>query len=151
MASLDVGEAFLKGLTFDKVQQLNGGRKREVCMLLPRATSTQPSGTAILRQIPGFENFSEASDALEMLKGGFGLADAPNLFTSRVDQVFRDAGLERRFPELLQARVEALESLLVRATMSGVALVLGREQIEHNDQEERLARGGARLGPRGRA
>ena len=28
-----------------------------------------------------------------MLKGGFGLIDAPNLFTTRVDQVFRKAGI----------------------------------------------------------
>ena len=102
MASLDVGEAFLKGLTFEEVQQMKGGPKREVCMILPRATSTQPSGAAILRQITGFEDFNEAGDALEMLKGGFGLADAPNLFTSRVDQVFRTEGL---LPTLSERKV----------------------------------------------
>ena len=77
----------------EEVHKLKGGPKREVCMLLPRATATQPSGAAILRQIPGFERFNEAAEALEMLKGGFGLADAPNLFTTRVDNVFKQQSL----------------------------------------------------------
>ncbi len=60
----------------------------EVHMALPRQAASQPSGAAILRQIDGYHDYNEGTEALEMLKGGFGLADAPNLFTSRIDQIF---------------------------------------------------------------
>ena len=89
MASLDISQAFLKGLTFDEVQKIRGGPKRTVSMRLPFAKGGQPSGSALLRQFKGFESFNDALEVLEMLKGGFGLIDAPNLFTSRVDAVMR--------------------------------------------------------------
>ena len=60
MASLDVGEAFLKGLTFEEVQKMKGGFKREVCMALPRQTASQPSGAALLRQLEGYHDFNES-------------------------------------------------------------------------------------------
>ena len=72
---------------------MKGGAKRVVCMALPKQTASQPSGAAILRQLEGYQDCSESTEALEMLKGGFGLADAPNLFTNRVDQIFRQEGL----------------------------------------------------------
>ena len=102
MASLDVGEAFLKGLTFKEVHELKGGTKRVVCMTLPRATASQPSGAALLRQLPEFADFNEGTEALEMLKGGFGLADAPNVFTNRVDNVFKAVEL---MPTLSEGKV----------------------------------------------
>ena len=43
----------------------------------------EPSGSALLRQLKGFEDFNNALEVLEMLKGGFGLIDARNLFTTR--------------------------------------------------------------------
>ena len=88
MASLDVSEAFLKGFTFDKIQERRGGPKRRVSLTLPRCKAGEPSGSSILRTIRGYEDFDESSEVLEMLKGGFGLIDAPNLFTSRVNEVF---------------------------------------------------------------
>ena len=50
------------------------------------------SGVAILRTIKGYEDCNEATEVLEMLKGGFGLTDAPHLFTCRVDEVFVSNG-----------------------------------------------------------
>ena len=41
----------------------------------------------MFRTIKGYEDFNELTEVLEMLKGGFGLIDAPNLFTSRVDEI----------------------------------------------------------------
>ena len=49
---------------------------------------------SILRTIKGFEDFNEADEVLEMLKGGFGLIDAPNLFTSRANEIFVEKGLK---------------------------------------------------------
>ena len=57
-------------------------------MILPRQKVGEPSGVSILRTIKGYEDFNEATEVLEMLKGGFGLIDAPNLSTSRVDEIF---------------------------------------------------------------
>ena len=88
MASLDVSEAFLKGFTFEEIQERRGGPKRRVSLILPRPKAGEPSGVAILRTIKGYEDFNELSEVLEMLKGGFGLIDAPNLFTNKVDEVF---------------------------------------------------------------
>ena len=83
MASLDVSEAFLKGFTFEEIQERRGGPKREVSLILPRPKKGEPSGVSILRTIDGYHDFDEANEVLEMLKGGFGLIDAPNLFTTR--------------------------------------------------------------------
>ena len=57
-------------------------------MILPRPKAGEPPGVSILRTIKGHEDCNEATEVLEMLKGGFGLIDAPNLFTSRVDEIF---------------------------------------------------------------
>ena len=87
MASVDVSEVFLKGFTFEEIQERRGGPKREVSLILPRAKHGEPSGVAILRTIKGYESFNELTEVLEMLNGGFGLIDAPNLFTNKVDEV----------------------------------------------------------------
>ena len=62
-------------------------------MQLPYANKGMPSGVQLLCQFPGFESFDDSLEVLEMLKGGFGLVDAPNLFTTRADTVFRAAGI----------------------------------------------------------
>ena len=58
MASLDVSEAFLKGFTFEEIQERRGGPKREVSLVLPRAKPGEPSGVAILRTIKGYESLN---------------------------------------------------------------------------------------------
>ena len=68
MASLDVSEAFLKGFTFEEIQERRGGPKRRVSLILPRPKAGEPSGVAILRTIKGYEDFNELSEVLEMLK-----------------------------------------------------------------------------------
>ena len=78
MASLDVSEAFLKGLTCDEIQERRGGPKRRVSLILPRVKQGELSGVELLRTIKGYEDFNEATEVLEMLQGGFGLIDAPN-------------------------------------------------------------------------
>ena len=77
-----------KGFTFEEIQARRGGPKRSVSLILPRPKAGEPSGVAILRTIKGYENFNEMTEVLEMLKGGFGLIDAPQLFTNKDDEVF---------------------------------------------------------------
>ena len=94
MACLDVSEAFLKGFTFEEIQDHRGGPRRRVSLILPRSRPGGPSGVSILRTIKGYEGFNEAGEVLEMLKRGFGLIDAPNLFTSRVDEILVAKGIK---------------------------------------------------------
>ena len=68
MASLDVSEAFLKGFTFEEIQERRGGPQRRVSLILPRVKQGEPSGVAILRTIKGHEDFNELTEVLEMLK-----------------------------------------------------------------------------------
>ena len=70
MASLDVSEAFLKGFTFDEIQERRGGPKRRVSLILPRPRQGEPSGVSILRTIKGYDNFNDSVEVLEMLRGG---------------------------------------------------------------------------------
>ena len=61
LASLDISQAFLKGLTFEEVQKVKGGPKRVVSMCLPRARrDIEPSGSALLRQLKGYEDFNDS-------------------------------------------------------------------------------------------
>ena len=84
----------MKGITFDEAQKLRGGPRRTVSMRMPCGKpGVEPSGSALLRQLKGFEDFNDVLEVLEMLKGGFGLIDAPNLFTTRVDTVFKEHGV----------------------------------------------------------
>ena len=55
--------AFLKGLTFEEVQQIRGGEKREVCMDLPKPKSdTLPSGSGLIRQLDGYKDFNPSQE-----------------------------------------------------------------------------------------
>ena len=95
IVSLDISIAFLKGLTFVEVQQIRGGPKRQVSMVLPRGRGgIEPAGSAVLRAIKGFEDFNDATECLEMLKGGFGLIDAPKLFTMKADKVLKQENIK---------------------------------------------------------
>merc|ERR1712197_337843 len=42
MASLDVSEAFLKGFTFEEIQERRGGPRRRVSLILPRSRPGEP-------------------------------------------------------------------------------------------------------------
>ena len=108
IASLDIAMAFLRGMTFDEIQEIKGGPRREVSMQLPRGRpGLEPSGSALLRQCTGFESFDDATEVLEMLKGGFGLVDAPNLFTTRVDNILKAEGM---FATKIDPKIYALMS-----------------------------------------
>ena len=80
----DVGCAFLRGLTFKELSELQGTPVRVVCMELPADSA------ALLRTIPGFETFSLAVEVLELDKPGFGLKDAPHAWGLRFDQRMRE-------------------------------------------------------------
>ena len=87
LLSADVSMAFLKGLTFEEQAQLERTDKRVVYCELPRG------GPDILRELDEFTDFNPACECIEVLKGGFGLRDAPKLLTGKVDQTCISVGL----------------------------------------------------------
>eukprot|EP00971_Amphidinium_carterae_P331793 6465576-Amphidinium_carterae.1 len=87
MRSYDVSAAFLRGLSFDEVSELDGTPVRQVHMDLP------PGGHLILKAIEGFHDFDPVSETLAMLKGGFGLKDAPRLWTRKCTKDFATANI----------------------------------------------------------
>ena len=94
IASMDISCAFLKGLTFEEIAKIKGTPKRQVSMRLPRGRKgCEPAGSRLLRKLEGFQTFCDAIHVLELLKGGFGLVDAPALFTGKVDITLKEKGM----------------------------------------------------------
>ena len=79
--SADVSQAFLKGMSFDEVAKLKGEVKRHVQF------DTPPGSIPILRMLDGYEDFDGGTEVLEMLRGGFGLKDAPRLWNMVFSEV----------------------------------------------------------------
>lgn len=72
--SADISEAFLRGLTFEELQRDGVNELRRVELELP------PGGEQLLCLVPGYSDFTPVTEALVMLKPGFGLKDAPGLW-----------------------------------------------------------------------
>eukprot|EP00973_Karenia_brevis_P087546 12138619-Karenia_brevis.AAC.1 len=53
IASLDIDKAFLEGFTYKKLADATSEQERVVCFTL------LPGSAAILRRLPGFEDFDE--------------------------------------------------------------------------------------------
>ena len=82
--SLDVSQAFLKGLTFEEVAKMLGTPLRSVQLDLPRGAA------ALLQKLPGYDKFNPVIHVLDMIRPGFGLKDAPRLWHLRIDQVLQE-------------------------------------------------------------
>lgn len=82
--SADISQAFLRGLTFEQLLELDPKAKpRQVQFTVP------PGSAGLLRELPGLENFNELTECLEMLRAGFGLKDAPRLWNRLFTRVLR--------------------------------------------------------------
>ena len=84
--SADISQAFLRGLTFEEIKELDGEIKREVQITLP------PGSIPVLRQIKGYEDFDPHTEVLGLLRGGFGLKDAPRLWQKKLQTILEKAG-----------------------------------------------------------
>ena len=91
--SLDVSQAFLKGLTFEQVSRMTDTPLRSVQLVLPKDAAT------LLQKIPGYEKFDPTIHVLDMVRPGFGLKDAPRLWHLRIDEVMRQLGLHPPFSD----------------------------------------------------
>ena len=84
----DVSEAFLRGLTFKELAESPGETLRSVQLILP------PGANSLLRQLPGFEDFDEVNEILDMHKPGYGLKDAPRLWNLALKRVLARLNLK---------------------------------------------------------
>ena len=73
-------------MAFEQIGKLEGEIKREVQLTL------QPGCILVLQQIQGYEDFDPNREVLAMLRGGFGLKDAPRLWQLRLQQALERAG-----------------------------------------------------------
>ena len=87
LKSADVGAAFLKGITFQELHELTGEPLRKVAFDPPRGFDWAFS------ELPGMSSFCPWQHALEMLKPGFGLKDAPRVWRIKLDRALRDTGV----------------------------------------------------------
>ena len=86
----DVGCAFLRGLTFQELADLEGTPVRQVCMELPKCS------VPLLKMLDGYKDFSSVLETLEMLRPGFGLKDAPYAWGRRLDAHMRT--MQKMYP-----------------------------------------------------
>lgn len=75
--SIDVTKAFTKGMTCEELVRLTGEPLRYVEVELTSEDA------ALLRKIPGYENFNVKAEVLKMLKAVHGLKDAPRAWRKR--------------------------------------------------------------------
>eukprot|EP00971_Amphidinium_carterae_P264591 5248710-Amphidinium_carterae.1 len=80
---LDVAQAFLKGCTFQQLVDEYGQAPRKVQFRMPR------EGLAELKRISGFHDLNAETEALNMLRPGFGLNDAPKAWLLRLHSALR--------------------------------------------------------------
>ena len=84
LVSADVSEAFLRGLSFRELEEMDPSKPlREV----------PPGSGELLRCLSGMEDFNESVECLQMLKPGFGLRDAPKLWNLALWKVLLQQGL----------------------------------------------------------
>eukprot|EP00971_Amphidinium_carterae_P272291 5403849-Amphidinium_carterae.1 len=84
---LDVAQAFLKGCTFQQLTELYGQKPRNVQFRMPQ------EGLSELKQIAGFKDMYASTVALDLLRPGFGLNNAPKAWLLRLNSALKSAPL----------------------------------------------------------
>ncbi len=81
ICTADISKAFLQGMTYKEMAELTGEPLREVNFYLPA------SNIALLRKIPGFENFNPQTELLHCERAATGTVDAPRAFSLKLGQI----------------------------------------------------------------
>ena len=79
--TVDVEKAFLQGMTHEEIEASTGEKQRKAYFNLP------PGSAALLRKLPGFEDFDERYECLESTKHGTGTKGAPRAFSLKLSGV----------------------------------------------------------------
>ena len=91
--SLDVSQAFAKGLSFEELARAFGEPLREV------EVDFNKGDVELLRTIPGWENFNPELETIKLLKPIYGLKDAPRAWRKRLHQVLTSWGASQLLAE----------------------------------------------------
>ena len=87
LLSADVSEAFLRGITFEQLHQLDKSQPLRIVEIpLP------PGTEQLVQALPGMEGYNPHTECLSLLKPGFGLKDAPRLWNLALHQVLDQGG-----------------------------------------------------------
>ena len=86
--AVDIGKAFLQGLTFSEMNKSTGEPEQHLSFPVPAGTAKH------LRRIPGYENFDERKEALKSLKPGTECRDAPRAFNLRLINILKELGFQ---------------------------------------------------------
>ncbi|CAK0801215.1 unnamed protein product, partial [Prorocentrum cordatum] len=84
--SWDIGNAFLRGLSFTEIKEQGAEVMREACLDPPADVFF------ILQEFKAFKGTSKLTHLLNLLKGAYGLKDAPRLWKLRLDQYLTTVG-----------------------------------------------------------
>ena len=85
--SFDVSSAFLQGLPFEQQSMIapsGAGSERTVHLETPKGP------LELVKQPDGVESFDPLKHVLKMVKGGFGLKDAPRMWRERLHQLITE-------------------------------------------------------------
>ena len=88
LISADVSEAFLRGITFKQLAELDRSQPLRVVEIALPAGSDE-----LLRTLPGMESYDGSTECLSLLKPGFGLKDAPRLWNLALQRVLSQCSL----------------------------------------------------------
>ena len=89
LVSLDVSEAFLRGITFKELHEADPTQPlRTVQLKVP------PGSGELIRSLTGMQDFDESKEVLEILKPGFGLKDTPRLWNIALKRVLSEIGVQ---------------------------------------------------------
>ena len=83
LITVDVAKAFPQRMTYKELQEATGEPERFVHFVLPTGSA------AVLRQIPGYENYDERYECLRCVKPGTGTKEAPRAFSLKLSKVTR--------------------------------------------------------------
>ena len=107
--SFDVSAAFLKGMTFEEVHKLQAEMEKQGIDSEPMSGESEPKGSRpmrvvhldlpkeclhLVKRLKGMESFNPIKHCLKMVKGGFGLKDAPRMWRLRLDAELKRCGLK---------------------------------------------------------
>ena len=127
----------MRGLTFEELfQSGHSSEMRSVQLILPQGSEE------LLRTIPGMEDFNPDTECLELLKPGFGLKDAPRLWSLALTRVLSKVGLQpvttdrqlfakhsndARLQVLMSVHVDDLKITGIESEIQAVMEVLNQE------------------------
>lgn len=87
IASTDISKAFLQGVSYDEIAAETGQPLRDVSF------EVCPKTAHVVKQLPGYHDFSPCLEVLHCLKPGTGCRDAPRAFSIQLRKATRSFGL----------------------------------------------------------